>query len=268
MKRLASFALTLAIALPAVAQRGSSRSGFASRSAPSFHGGAPAFHSSFAPSSGYRYYSAPFRGSYAPARLATPALRSAPFSAARPRFYTNRNRDRRRFYPNQGAGFYSYPVVLDPGYWPYDDDDYDDLNQPDLNQPDLNQPNGEQPYNDLTANPPQAAPPGYAYPAPPPYPPEPEAPYPPQPEYAPSPQPPAPPAVPQMQYVPGSADTVTLIFKDGRPPEQIKNYLATSKTLTVINGNRHHEIPIADLDVPATIKANRETGVGFQLPGR
>jgi hypothetical protein len=69
-----------------------------------------------------------------------------------------------------------------------------------------------------------------------------------------------------MQYVPGSADTVTLIFKDGRPPEQIQNYLATRSTLTVIDGRHHHDIPLADLNIPATIKANRETGVGFQLP--
>jgi hypothetical protein len=69
-----------------------------------------------------------------------------------------------------------------------------------------------------------------------------------------------------MQYIPDPADTVTLIFKDGRPPEQITSYLATRSTLTVINGRRHREIPLAELDLPATRKANLETGVTFDVP--
>lgn len=177
------------------------------------------------------------------------------------------NRPRR--YP-RGIGFYSYPTTSF-AYFPYagfyDDgfygSDYFDPN--DTQQP----PNSgySQPLdNDYADN-------SYPQPGPQDYPPYPQTQYPdtqypqqpyPQAQY---PQPEQPPAItPQMQYVPGSADTVTLIFKDGRPPEQIQNYLATTKTLTVINGSRHREIPIADLDIPATIKANRETGVGFQLP--
>ncbi len=74
------------------------------------------------------------------------------------------------------------------------------------------------------------------------------------------------PAAPQMQYVPGSATTVILIYKDGRPPEQIQNYLATRSTLTVLDGGRRREIPLSDLNIPATVSANRQTGVDFQLP--
>jgi hypothetical protein len=126
---------------------------------------------------------------------------------------------------------------------------------------------------------PQPAPqPGYAYPYPQPAPaypayPEPQ-PAPPQGAYAyPSvppgyeayvPQPA--PVTPQMQYVPGSASTVILIYKDGRPPEQIQNYLATRSTLTVLDGGRRREIPVSDLNIPATVSANRQTGVDFQLP--
>lgn len=74
------------------------------------------------------------------------------------------------------------------------------------------------------------------------------------------------PAVPEMQYIPGSASTVILIYKDGRPPEQIQNYLATRSTLTVLDGGRRREIPLSDLNIPATISANQQTGVDFQLP--
>jgi len=69
-----------------------------------------------------------------------------------------------------------------------------------------------------------------------------------------------------MQYAPGSASTVILIYKDGRPPEEIQNYLATRSTLTVLDGGRRREIPISDLNIPATVSANRQTGVDFQLP--
>lgn len=101
---------------------------------------------------------------------------------------------------------------------------------------------------------PQPAPQGaYAYPsAPPGY----EA-------YVPQPMP----AAPQMQYAPGSATTVILIYNDGRPPEQIQNYLATRSTLTVLDGGRRREIPLSDINIPATISANHQTGVDFQLPG-
>lgn len=65
---------------------------------------------------------------------------------------------------------------------------------------------------------------------------------------------------------PEPAIATTLIFKDGRPPEKIDNYIATRSTVTVIDGPRHHDIPVADLDLPATIKANSDAGAGFQLP--
>jgi hypothetical protein len=60
---------------------------------------------------------------------------------------------------------------------------------------------------------------------------------------------------------------VTLIFKDGRPSEQIQNYMLTRTTLYV--QEKHlREIPVDQLDLPATAKVNKDAGVDFQLPGR
>jgi hypothetical protein len=163
--------------------------------------------------------------------------------ARRPNFYQNQQHHgysadrhgRIRTYPRSVIGFLPADL-LDESF--YDDSNY-------------GQPVGAQP--DVAPQPDYAGS-GYPEPGPENYPPQPDQ------------EQPAP-VTPEMQYVPSSADAVTLVFKDGRPPEQIHNYLATSKTLTVIDGNHHREIPVADLDVSATVKANRETGVGFQLPG-
>jgi hypothetical protein len=97
--------------------------------------------------------------------------------------------------------------------------------------------------------------------APAPYPGGPYAPAPyPGPSYsAPSAEPHAPPA-------PVREQAVTLVFKDGRQPEQIHNYLMTANTLYV-EDPRHRAIPIDELDLAATAKLNREAGVDFELPG-
>ena len=63
-----------------------------------------------------------------------------------------------------------------------------------------------------------------------------------------------------------SEDTITLIFKDGRPPEQIHNYILTRDKLFA--GDKHHpDIPVDQLDLAATVKVNQELGVDFRLPG-
>jgi hypothetical protein len=263
MRALAAAALALAVALPSAAQRGGGHASFAGRSAPAVRS-APAFHGNFAPRPAYRYNGAPLL--HAPdaypsgmRTLSPPVHYPVAAPVHRPAFYQ----------PNHGGAFNSthrfihgYPVAV---YLPYsgffDDsyDDYDNQQQPapepgyDYNNPpDYSSVSPEAaPPPDYNSAYPQTAPPpeySYAYPQP-------------MPEYA---QPAPPP--PQMQYVPGSAETVTLIFKDGRPPEQIQNYLATRTTLTVLDNGRRREIALSDLDVPATVKANRETGVDFELP--
>jgi hypothetical protein len=60
-------------------------------------------------------------------------------------------------------------------------------------------------------------------------------------------------------------DAVTLIFKDGRPPEHIHNYLLTPTTLFVGDQQRR-TIPVDQLDLTATAQVNQDAGVDFRLP--
>jgi hypothetical protein len=62
-----------------------------------------------------------------------------------------------------------------------------------------------------------------------------------------------------------NADAVTLLFKDGRPPEQIHNYLLTRTTLYV-RDQQSRDIALDQLDLAATQKVNHDAGVDFQLP--
>jgi hypothetical protein len=58
----------------------------------------------------------------------------------------------------------------------------------------------------------------------------------------------------------------TLILKDGKPSTQVHNYVLTSSTLYALDDGARSEIPISEIDVPATIAANRTAGVDFSLP--
>ncbi len=69
----------------------------------------------------------------------------------------------------------------------------------------------------------------------------------------------------QLPAPPPEEDAVTILFKDGRPPEQIRNYALTRTTLYV-TGQRIQEIPIDQIDLPSTERVNAEAGVRFQLP--
>jgi hypothetical protein len=60
--------------------------------------------------------------------------------------------------------------------------------------------------------------------------------------------------------------TTTLIFNDGRSPVQVHNYALTDSTLYALDGDSGQEIPLSQLDVPATVEANRKAGVDFALP--
>jgi hypothetical protein len=135
--------------------------------------------------------------------------------------------------PNRGVGFYGYPGAIGYNYLDapfYDDSTYDNSTPVPYADPgygyDQNQPGPYQAY--------MQAPAAVVY--------------------------------AQRQPEPAPAAVTTLIFKDGRPAQKIQNYMVTRTTLTVIDGPRHHDIPVDDLDIPATVKANRESGVGFQLP--
>ncbi len=70
---------------------------------------------------------------------------------------------------------------------------------------------------------------------------------------------------PPASQISGSEETVTLVFKDGRPSEQVHNYLLTRTALFVLD-ERHHVIPTDQLDLIATAKINQDSGIDFQLP--
>jgi hypothetical protein len=60
---------------------------------------------------------------------------------------------------------------------------------------------------------------------------------------------------------------VTLVFNDGRPSEQVHSYVLTGSSVFIAEHGHQRVIPIAELDLPATIAQNREAGVDFTLPG-
>ena len=80
-------------------------------------------------------------------------------------------------------------------------------------------------------------------------------------------EPPVEPAQQSMAPAPAPENTeaITLVFRDGRASEQIHNYILSRSTLSVLDG-RHRDIPVDQLDLGATEKANREAGVDFRLP--
>lgn len=161
-----------------------------------------------------------------------------------------RDREGRRFrrpYVSSYAVGYAYAPWIWPGYYGFPgwldyDDSYDTSNQYD---PGYAADNGS--YGDQGDwNPPQQPEPWPSY-----------GPY--------GPQPYAPPASQQSQAAPLLQQTVTLIFKDGRAPEHVRNYLLTPTTLYAGDGARH-EIPLSQLDLAATEQANTDAGVDFRLP--
>jgi hypothetical protein len=96
-------------------------------------------------------------------------------------------------------------------------------------------------------------------------------PYPEQPAQAPGVYPPAAGVYPQTssgsQLSSGltSEDGVTLVFKDGRAPVQIHDYVLTRNVVYV--WDRHQRvIPIDQIDMVATAKANSDAGIDFELP--
>jgi hypothetical protein len=83
-----------------------------------------------------------------------------------------------------------------------------------------------------------------------------------EPEPGPAPQPAAA-ATPPEPVV--AQPSTLLIFRDGHQAE-LQNYAIVGDTLFDLTDNRSHKIQLADLDLPATIKANDARGVDFQVP--
>jgi hypothetical protein len=60
------------------------------------------------------------------------------------------------------------------------------------------------------------------------------------------------------------SDPTVLVFRDGHRQE-VSNYAIMGQTVYVFD-SRRQKIALGDLDVPATIKANDDRGVEFQIP--
>lgn len=56
-----------------------------------------------------------------------------------------------------------------------------------------------------------------------------------------------------------------LVFRD-QHVEEVRNYAIAGGTLWVLNEQAAKKIPLAQLDLPATVKMNDERGVDFQVP--
>jgi hypothetical protein len=57
-----------------------------------------------------------------------------------------------------------------------------------------------------------------------------------------------------------------LVFRD-KHVEEVRNYAIAGGTLWVLNESAAKKIPLAQLDLPATVKMNDDRGVDFQVPG-
>lgn len=77
----------------------------------------------------------------------------------------------------------------------------------------------------------------------------------------------APPAPAEPPEPVAPQPNTVLIFKDGHKSE-VQNYAIVGGTLFDFTDGRSHKILLADLDLPATQKANEDRGVDFQLPAK
>jgi hypothetical protein len=71
--------------------------------------------------------------------------------------------------------------------------------------------------------------------------------------------------VPQPPPKPEIRASTVLVFRD-QHSEEIENYAIVGKTVWVFTEQRARKIPIAELNLPATTKANEARGIDFRLP--
>ena len=210
-----------------------------------------------------------------PARLEPPArngirppYRGSGFSGYRPD-YTNRGPYRGPYhdhhgehrhpyyrygyalgYPGYGYGYYPYPYVIDPGFYDWGAPN-DSENQQGAGTESASQPVGYYP---------DALNPGYD-----------SAPYPQQENT----QPPPGATHAQVQEY-HFADSTTassqtsrplkVIFRDNRAPLMVQNYMISSSSLTDLDQDEYQKIPLDQIDIPGTQKANRVHGIFFDIP--
>jgi hypothetical protein len=248
-RRLIAVALAVAaLALPAYAQRGGGArggsGGFAAHSSGFASHSAPVSHSSFSSVGRTSFMGAPQVSSrYTSARPYPQTLgRVSGVGTPGRRPGDNRdNRYRRPYLPVYGVGIPYSVGYVGPGFYDsYDPAYYDNSTYaaptPLADYPPADYPGGYGPPSDYQAD---VVPPSFR----PPY------------------------QKPQPEPEPEAA--VTLIFKDGRPTEQIHNYMLTRTTLYVQDekqAQRLREVPLDQLDLTAMDKVNREAGVDFRPP--
>jgi len=230
------------LALPASAQRGASHGGggFSGHPAPAFHNSGGLSHPGFTPAShpgggGYPHPPAPWHGG-----------------------------GDHGYGPNyHGPRIYGYPAYSGvgaigwaPDYLSYGDSGpYTDSSDSDQGAPNANDEMASAPYPYVDQSPDA---PQQAY-APVPY----EGPVAPDPSQYQPPQR----AVHRVAAAPlPEEDAVTIIFKDGRMPLQVHNYMLTT-TMLYVRDQGHRDISLNDIDIAATQKANQIAGVDFKLPG-
>ena len=265
--RVSIVVVAIALALPAYAQHGAG-GGFSSHSGSSGHTGF-AGHPGFSGSGGFSRSAPPVGngGLVRPGfgRFAPPArsgfrvpYQGPGFAQSRPSYRSgfggsnygwNRGRYRSWAYGYGYPGYagylgYPYPYVIDPGFYDWGDSGgYDDNAQGSASSyPDV------PPYAD--------------------YGPVPDAP--PAPAYGQAPPAPAPisrqPYAGSISSAPEVQQPLTVIFKNGRAPETMQNYMMNSKTLTDLDQQHYEQIPLDQIDMAATEQTNRTRGVDFRAP--
>lgn len=63
-----------------------------------------------------------------------------------------------------------------------------------------------------------------------------------------------------------AAPATVLVFRD-QHKQEVQNYAIVGQTLWTFAPQHTQKIPLSDLDLPATMKANDERGVDFRVPG-
>lgn len=63
-----------------------------------------------------------------------------------------------------------------------------------------------------------------------------------------------------------SEESLTVVFNNGRAPQQMQNYMISSSALTVLDRDHQEQIPLDQIDVAATRQMNRSRGLDFRIP--
>jgi hypothetical protein len=203
------------------------------------------------PYSGNRYTGTYSGNRYTGSRFAAGRTPFAPAFAGMSRGsdryrFDARRRQFQNWYVSTYPNWLGYPYLIDPGFydWGDSDDSADDTNQPGSYGPDSYL-SDQAPDNYMSdqngLSPPYLGPyPNSGYAAP------------------------AAPAGAEEPAVSGLP--LTVIFKSGRAPIKVRNYLMTAKVLTDLDSAHYEQIPLDQIDLAATQNFNKVAGVDFQVP--